>query len=76
MPSSSAKQRKEASMKAIKRYIALFLVFIPIVAGVLLLIVDFETVKASCLSIAGAFVCIGIGLVLGHILDRKHLLPE
>ena len=63
-------------MRTIKRYMALYLVFLPIVAGCILLTIDCETVKASCLSIAGAFICIGIGLVLGHVLDRKHLLPE
>lgn len=63
-------------MKTVKRYIALCLVFIPIVAGVLLLIVDFDTVKATWLSIGGAIICIGAGLVLGHVFDRKKLLPE
>jgi hypothetical protein len=55
---------------------ALCLVFLPIVAGCILLTIDCETVKTSCLTIAGAFVCVGIGLALGHVLDRKNLLPE
>lgn len=63
-------------MKTVKRYMALAIVFLPIVAGVLLLIVDFDTVKATWLSIGGAIICIGAGLVLGHFFDNKHMLPE
>ena len=55
---------------------ALAIVFLLIVAGVLLLIVDFDTVKATWLSIGGAIICITIGLVLGHVFDNKNLLPE
>ena len=63
-------------MRTIKRYMALIAVFVFIMGGCVLLALDFETVKATWLSIGGAFISIGIGLVLGHVFDRKHLLPE
>ena len=63
-------------MKTIKQLSALAIVFLLIVAGVLLLIVDFDTVKETWLSIGGAIICITIGLVLGHVFNNKNLLPE
>lgn len=55
---------------------ALALVFGFIVAGCIMLALDYDTTSATWLSIAGAFVCIGTGLILGHVFDRKNLLPE
>jgi len=63
-------------MKAFKRYMALALVFALLVAGSILLMVEFDTVKATWLSCVGAFLCFGIALILGYIFDRKKLLPE
>lgn len=63
-------------MTTVKRYLALAVVFLCIGTGVLLLMVDFDTLEATWMSIAGAFFCIGTGLVLCHIFNAKNMLPE
>lgn len=63
-------------MRAIKRYMALAIVFLFIGAGCILLMLDFPTIKATWWSVIGAFLCIGAGLVLGHIFSRNKLIAE
>lgn len=63
-------------MQAIKRYMALAIVFVCIGTGVILLMLDYDTISETWLSVGGAFICIGIGLVLTHVFKNKNLLPE
>jgi hypothetical protein len=63
-------------MKAIKRYMALAAVLLFIMAGCILLMIDCDTVRATWMNVGGAFICIGIGLVLTHVFKNKNLLPE
>ena len=63
-------------MKAIKRYMALAIVFLFIGTGCILLMLDFPTIKATWWSVVGAFLCIGAGLALGHVFTRNKLLAE
>ena len=63
-------------MKTIKRYMALCLVFVFIGAGGILLALDYDTIKTTWQGLLGAFACFGAGLYLGHVFDRKNMLPE
>jgi len=63
-------------MKAIKRYLALAIVFLFIGAGCILLMLDFPTLKATWWSVIGAFLCIGAGVALAHVFINKNMLPE
>lgn len=63
-------------MKAIKRYMALAIVFVLVAAGCILLMLDFPTVEATWLSVAGSFLCIGAGVALAHVFIDKNMLPE
>jgi hypothetical protein len=56
--------------------INLCIVFALIVAGVLFLIVDTETVKAAWLTLAASLVCFGAAITLAHWFHRRNLLPE
>lgn len=56
--------------------INLCIVFALIVAGVLLLIVDTETVKSAWLTLAASLVCFGAAIVLAHVFHRRNMLPE
>jgi hypothetical protein len=63
-------------MKTIKQYAALSLVFLCIMAGGILLMLDYDTIKTAWQGLIGAFTCFGAGLYLGHVFDRKNMLPE
>jgi len=63
-------------MRAIKRYAALCLVLLLIGAGGLLLMFDYDSTTAKWAALIGALSCMMLGLYLGHVLNRKNLLPE
>ena len=63
-------------MKTIKRYMALAIVFLLIVAGVLLLMLDYDTTTMKWLTIIGAAISFAAGICLGKVFDRHNLLPE
>lgn len=63
-------------MKTIKRYIALCVVLACCAAGALMLMFDYDTKTAKWVAITAAVVFFGLGLYLGHLFDRKNLLPE
>jgi len=54
-------------MKAIKRYLALLLIFVCLFIGCVLL---------ACEQLAYAFVSFAAGITLTNVFDNKHLLPE
>ena len=56
--------------------INLCIVFALIVAGVLLLIVDCDTIKAAWLTLGASLVCFALAIVLAHVFHRNNLLPE
>jgi len=63
-------------MKSIKQYGALMLVFVCIGAGGLLLMFDYDSTTTKWAALIGALSCMMLGLYLGHVLNRKNLLPE
>ena len=63
-------------MRTIKQYVNLCIVFVLIVAGVLFLIVDCDTIKAAWLTLGASLVCFGAAIVLAHVFHRNNLLPE
>lgn len=63
-------------MTTVKRYMALCLVFSLIVAGVLLLIVDCESVKGAWLTLSASLVCLAMAVVLARVFNRRNMLPE
>lgn len=63
-------------MRAIKRYSALCLVLLLIGAGGLLLMFDYDSTAMKWAALIGALSCMMLGLYLGHVLNRKNLLPE
>lgn len=56
--------------------INLCVIFALIVAGVLFLIVDSETVKAAWMTLGAALVCFALAIVMGYVFHRNNLLPE
>lgn len=52
------------------------LVFAFIGAGSLLLMFDYNTTTTKWMAIIGAAVSFATGLYLGHVFNRKNLLPE
>jgi len=56
--------------------INLCIVYALIVAGVLLLIVDTDTIKAAWLTLAASLVCFGAAITLAYVFHRNNLLPE
>ena len=63
-------------MKTIKQLSALAIVGLCIMAGGVLLVMDFETTLATWLSVVFAFLFFAIGFALGIVFDNKNLLPE
>ena len=63
-------------MKTIKQLSALAIVAICIMAGGILLVMDFDSTLSTWLSVVFAFMFFALALALGIVFDRKHLLPE
>ena len=63
-------------MKTIMKYLAMVLVLALIGAGGLLLMFDYESTATKWAALIGALSCMMLGLYLGHVLNRKNLLPE
>ena len=63
-------------MKTIKQLSALAVVGLCIMAGGILLVMDFDSTLSTWLSVAFAFLFFALGLALGIVFDNKHLLPE
>ncbi len=63
-------------MQTLKRYLGFILVLAIITIGGCVLGYDYKTDEQAMCSVAGAFACFALGIVLGWLLNRKNLLPE
>jgi membrane-bound ClpP family serine protease len=60
----------------IKKYAGLCLCLALIAVGSILLMLDYKTMRSAWLGLFGAVAFFSAGLWLGHVLDRKNLLPD
>lgn len=63
-------------MKTIKRYAPLIIVLACIGIGSLLLMFDYDTATTKWAAIISSAMFFGAGVGLGHLFNRKNLLPE